>query len=111
MYVQLGATGNLLISNVVSPDLRVCEVEPLLGTESVNWSRMMSIERVLECCVGNAESTVVSDVLSERKCSVCMNARQNLHLIKLLYEHCGLRLESHGIFGSPPVGHVSVLVE
>ena len=40
-----------------------------------------------------------------------MNARQNLHLIKLLHEHCGLRLESLGIFGSPPISHISVLVE
>ena len=71
----------------------------------------MLLEGILHCCERDAKTTVVSDILAESETAVCMDTGKNLNLVELSGEFASFLVELGLVLSSPPVDHVSILVE
>ena len=111
MDIEFRKAHLLLVGSVLRPDRTVGKVEPLIRGEAVDQADVLAGDGVPHRRVGDAESAVVSDVLTEGELAVGVYARHDLNLVELGHKHLGLGVELLGILRRPPVGHIPVLVE
>ena len=118
VYVELGETCDLLVADVLRPELCVGQIEALFGGEAVDrCGLLLAFERIVVGRVGDAQTALVGDVLAQAERAVGEEGRliplggQYLDRIELLDQNVGLGLERGGVLFGPPVVHVAVLVE
>ena len=111
------AAGLLLVGDILGPDSRITKVEPLVRSESVDQAGILAGDGVMHSGVGDAESAMVSDILSEgeltvsHKSGLAVFGGQNLNRAELVRKNLCLRLELGVIISCPPPGHVTLAVK
>ena len=118
MNIDLGQTSNLLVTNVLSPEGSIRQIETLLGSVTIDrCGSLLAFERVAQCGHSHAQTTLIGDVLAERQTTICIDCGlillccQHLDSVELLDEHLGTLVESGCVGCGPPIVQVAVLVE
>ena len=109
--VTLGLLEDGFLSHVVGPDAAIAQVEALRGRETVNLLVLAELLRGAESIVGDAQTTLVGDVLTQGQVAIGVLILYNNDLVKLCSELFGSLLESLAVLLGPPVGHVAILVK
>ena len=104
--VTLGLLEDGFLSHVVGPDAAIAQVEALRGRETVNLLVLAALLRGAESIVGDAQTTLVGDVLTQGQVAIGVLILYNNDLVKLCSELFGSLLESLAVLLGPPVGHV-----
>lgn len=112
-----GQRADLFVTDIVGPEACIVHVEHLEGIEAVylGFGRL-DVDTFLGLSVkesghGDAETSLVSDILAESVLSVGVNSGEHFDLVELSDESLGLFSELGCVLRSPPVGHVAVGVE
>ena len=97
VYVELGETCDLLVADVLRPELCVGQIEALFGGEAVDRCELLlAFERIVVGRVGDAQTALVGDVLAQAERAVGEEGRliplggQYLDRIELLDQNVGL---------------------
>src|SRR3712207_2371306 len=108
MRITLHSVANLLFGDVLSPNAGISQEETLLGSEAIQILQRLLGHGILERAQGHLQSSVVSQVLTQRETAVGMQARQYLYSVKEVSIHVGTLVKSLCVVGSPPVLHVAI---
>ena len=111
MRVALGAVANLSLGDVASPYACISQEETLVGSESVDNGQRMILSGVFEGCIGYLQTTVVGQVLTQRQATIGIKVGQHLDSREEIGILVGAGLELLAIGSSPPVVHITILVE
>src|SRR5215204_4163427 len=102
----------VLRSDVLRPDLRPAEEEPLLGREAGDGLRArLAFERLLVGRVGHGQAAEVSDRLADDELAVVEESGLDLEGVELLDDAVGALVELLQVLGRPPHDEVAVGVE
>src|SRR5699024_8152304 len=88
----------------------VCQEETLFGSKTIQHRQRIGSRSFLECLIRNLQTTVVGNILTQCHASVGIYARSNLDAIEEVHHHLSTLVQVLGIFSSPPVFQVTVLV-
>ena len=110
MRINLGKSLDFLITDVLTPNGSISNVETLLRSIAVlNWQRVV-LSSILECLISNLQATMIGNVLTLSQTTIGMNARKHLDIVVEINDYLSTFLELLSIFFSPPVFQVTVLV-
>ena len=108
--VALHALANLLVADVLAPNVGIGQEEALLGREAVDDGKGSLLRGILEGLEGHHETTVVGHVLAQRERAVGMETGQHLDAVVEGTHHLDALLEALAILVAPPAAQVAFLV-
>ena len=111
MRVGFGAAQDFSLADVGGPYGSVSQEETLFGCETVHFAFDLAVFLgLLESGVGDIQTAVVSDVLTEGEFTVGIDTGRNFNAVEMINDELGFLLEGGGILFGPPVGEVAVFV-
>ena len=111
MRIDLRQAQDLLLTDVLTPKRRIAQIETLVVGKAINRrGRLLAGKAVLISLISDQQTTLVSDVLTQRITSVSVNRIGHDDIVVLLNQDIGTLRKTLSVILSPPVLQVTILI-
>ena len=98
-------------TDILSPQRRIPQEETLLIREAIDRGRsLFALQAIQISLVSDQQTSVVGDILTQRKTSVGMKRIYYDNLVILINQFISTLLETNSILGSPPIDQITILI-